>query len=95
MKSPVELNIYGIKCDACDYYDMSVKVDEYPKWINKPCPKCGENLLTEADYNNVKMLMEITKIVNKVTPSNESNEKPITMSVNMNGTGNMDFEIKE
>ena len=44
---------YGIKCDntKCDYIDLSVKFEEYPKWIDKPCPKCGTNLLTQEQYN--------------------------------------------
>jgi hypothetical protein len=95
MSNPVELNIYGIKCDACDFSDMSVKVEEYSEWVNKPCPKCGANLLTEADYNNVKMLMEVAKMTNSILPPNESNEERISMKVKMNGTGNMVFEIKE
>jgi hypothetical protein len=95
MANPVELNISGIKCDACDFNDMSVKVEEYSEWVNKPCPKCGANLLTEADYNNVKMLMEIAKITNSALPSNELTEERVSMEVKMNGTGNMDFKIKE
>lgn len=95
MSNPVELNIHGIQCDACDYSDMSVKVEDYPKWVNKPCPKCGENLLTEADYNNVKMMMEFAKLANSVIPPSEVEEEPVRISVKMNGTGDMDFEIKE
>ncbi|MDP4087622.1 MAG: hypothetical protein Q8934_23955 [Bacillota bacterium] len=95
MTNPVDLNIYGIKCDSCDFNDMSVKVEEYSEWVNKPCPKCGANLLTEDDYNNVKMLMEIAKLANSILPSNESNKERVSMEVKMNGTGKMDFEIKE
>lgn len=94
MKNPVELNIYGIKCDACDFKDMSVKVEEYAEWVNKLCPKCGANLLTEADYINVKMLMEMAKIANSVLPSRESDEEKITIDVKMDGTGKIDFDIK-
>ena len=44
---------YGIKCDntECDYLDLSVKFEEYPNWIDKPCPKCGTNLLTQSQYD--------------------------------------------
>lgn len=40
-------------CDntACDY-KAEVKQTELEGWINKPCPKCGENLLTPEDYIN-------------------------------------------
>jgi hypothetical protein len=44
--------ITGIKCDnpKCDFVDKSVTSDDYELWLNKPCPKCGENLLTEDDF---------------------------------------------
>ena len=46
--------IQGIKCDneKCDYADPTVQYEEYPNWINKPCPACGENLLTEKAYKD-------------------------------------------
>ena len=45
-------NLGGIKCDNpnCNYKDESVRSEEYYKWINKPCPICGHNLLTGKDY---------------------------------------------
>ena len=42
----MEINIYGLKCDYCDYRDDSVKFSEYEENIGKPCPNCGNNLLT-------------------------------------------------
>jgi hypothetical protein len=58
------LNIGGIKCDApgCTYRDNSVHLENYDLWLNKPCPLCGANLLTQADYNVVKTLVTITKV---------------------------------
>ena len=52
----VEVQIGGIKCDntKCDYEDMSIKYSDYEAWLNKPCPKCGDNLLTEKDYEFTK-----------------------------------------
>lgn len=62
-----------IKCDnpTCDYVvsrgpehgeveDISV----YEEYLNKPCPKCGENLLTEEDYKDTKKLFNIVKLFN-------------------------------
>lgn len=97
MKNALEINISGIKCDNpnCDYDDMSIKVEEYEQWLNKPCPKCGENLLTEDDYRNTQFLLEVTKIANKIYPKIEDDEKIVTMSVKMNGTGDMKLDIKE
>lgn len=93
MKDALELDIHGIKCDACDYRDDEVKVEDYDKWLNKPCPKCGANLLTEADYNNVKMLIAITNSFNGIFPQREDDEEVSTMSIEMNGTGDINLEV--
>lgn len=95
MKDALELNIYGIKCDVCDFKDETVKVEEYEQWLNKPCPKCGANLLTEADFNNVKMLMEFTKMANAILPKRDENEEVKKISIKLNGTGEMKFEVEE
>lgn len=50
----VECIISGIKCDYCDYRKDDVNFKEYPEYINKECPKCGHNLLTEQDYNKCR-----------------------------------------
>jgi hypothetical protein len=61
----MELEIGGIKCDTphCNYRDDSVKFEEYPKWINKPCPLCSKNLLTQADYDKCIKLQKTIKII--------------------------------
>ncbi len=66
MKENVEVKIEGLKCDnaSCNYRDDSVKREDYEKHINSECPKCGENLLTEADYNNVLILEQAVVLTN-------------------------------
>jgi ribosomal protein S27AE len=58
-----------VACDnqSCDY---SVPyTDETEKYlvlfINKPCPKCGENLLTMEDYLQYQNLMKVVNFVNR------------------------------
>ena len=60
--------VSGIKCDNinCDYADPSVTYAEYPQWVNRPCPKCGENLLTQEDYDICKQMDNMTKIVENI-----------------------------
>ena len=94
MKQAMSVEIKGIKCDGCDYKDESVKVKEYEAWLNRPCPQCGANLLTEADYHNVKVMMEFVKLANKITPPQASSAEPIRISAEMNGTGKVDYKIK-
>lgn len=97
MKDAIEMNIRGLKCDnpKCDYMDMTIKVEEYETYLNAKCPKCGEILLTEADYRNTKFLLGMVDLANKIFPKRKDDEKVATMSVKMNGSGRMDFNIKE
>jgi len=97
LENAVKLNVQGIKCDNkdCDYREANIPVEEYIKWLNKPCPKCGANLLTQADYDNIMFLMSLEVSMNKVMPQVNGNEKKSVISVEMNGTGDMNLVIKE
>ena len=57
-KPLIIIDIKGIKCDApdCDYHDDDVEFDPQ-KYLNAPCPECGENLFTEKD------LIALTKML--------------------------------
>ena len=92
----------GIKCDnpECDFVNQEVKIEDYKDWLNKPCPKCGSNLLTQADYDNVQMLLNLVDIINEnkdIFPDTEdmqnNSDEISTITFNMNGTGKMDIEI--
>ena len=93
----------GIKCDNpnCNYKDDSVQPNEYPNYLNKPCPICGSNLLTEADF---KSFIKIIKVINKVNSFGNKLPKFIQkrlekgkesdMSIDFNGSGKVDIKIK-
>ena len=85
------LNISGIKCDHCDYSDMEVEAVDYPDWLNRPCPKCGENLLTEADYQTVLYMTEVARLVNSLSvdaPVEKTQGKGnLKVTFDLNGTG--------
>ncbi len=91
----------GIKCDnsKCDFVDQSVRIQDYDKWLNKPCPKCGSNLLTQADYDNVQMLLSLVNIINENYPVTEETQnnfgKYTTISFNFDGSGKMEVEVNE
>ena len=92
----VEFNIRGIKCDACDYKDEDVKFEDYKEWLNKPCPKCGANLLTEKDLKNTKRLMKVAEFINTIIPlsPDEDYGEDIKCDVEMDGTGSVKFKVK-
>ncbi len=72
MEQRIEVTGHGLKCDnpSCDWTDPTVQVDDYPQWLNAPCPKCGENVLTEEDLNNTLMLRNIAKLFNSIPEEN-------------------------
>lgn len=60
----LKFEVSGIKCDTkgCGWSDTSVLVIDYLDWVNKPCPDCGGNLLTEADHiATIKMGSKVIK----------------------------------
>jgi hypothetical protein len=91
VKDALKLTIKGIKCDnpSCDYKNEDVSVSDYEKWLNKPCPKCGCNLLTQEDYEATMALIALTNTLNDVIPKAEDDEKMATVSIEMNGTGDI------
>jgi len=70
---------------------MSVQFEDYEQWLNKPCPDCGCNLLTKQDYDTVKVLIDLTAIVNEEVSGVAEGEQLLKMSVEFNGTGSVAF----
>jgi hypothetical protein len=66
----LQVKISGIKCDnkKCDFADKSVPFEEYKDWLNKPCPKCEHNLLTEKDYNIAVSIVKFVQFVSSKLP---------------------------
>lgn len=97
LSKAIEFKAGGIKCDneECDYNDMTVKYEDYKLWVNKPCPKCGQNLLTQQDYDSFMLLIGITEVMNSTMPAPTKGEPMGTMTVNFHGTGELDIKIKE
>lgn len=56
--------IRGMACDnpSCSYQNSSIGLDEYHHYLNKSCPECGENLLTEEDHAQIQALLSILDI---------------------------------
>lgn len=90
-KPMIELNVSGIKCDACPYEDKTVRADTYEKWVNRPCPDCGENLLTEKDYKTVLRIQKIVRVVNRILPKRKMKDEDLSvLELKMNGTGEVE-----
>jgi len=93
MKSILEIS--GIKCDCCKYKNSNVQMKDYNKWLNKSCPLCGSNLLTQADYETVKLMVYLVDTQNSNSAANNTDEPMITATISMNGSGNVKIENLE
>jgi len=85
----IDLNISGIKCDApgCDFINESVKMEDYKNWVNRPCPKCGANLLTQADLDAVNDLVEKANYINSLELPEEFLKNRARMEGSLDGSG--------
>ena len=87
----ISFDIKGIKCDnkACGWSDMTVAF-EPEKYLNAPCPMCGSNLFTQADYDKMKKMFIMAAAVNRFAKKFHwlfKWGKRKTFEVNMNGSG--------
>ena len=82
MQKNAEYTIGGLKCDnsKCDYTDPTIDFKDIEKWIDAPCPKCGENLLTKDDYFNAKMTVAAFDFINSIPPELLVNDPDVKLS---------------
>jgi len=71
-----------------------VRYEDYPQWLNRPCPKCGANLLTQADFDAVSWLLKeaekhkMLSVPSYLRPFSQPNK----FRVKFNGTGKIEYE---
>ncbi len=68
IKDLVDIKIHGIKCDMplCGWADMTVQFEKYSEYVNKPCPKCGSNLLTASAHAQCRKIVLVGYWLNKL-----------------------------
>ena len=88
------LKIAGIKCDApgCDYREDDIPMEDYEEWLDRECPECGANLLTEADLNTVKILMATVALANKLEDNDGDLGPRVQGNIEMDGSGEIKFK---
>ena len=67
MENNIEVTGGGLQCDSCDWKDETIAHADFKDWVNKPCPKCGANVLTEEDFRNAEVLEFAVNMVNSMT----------------------------
>ena len=95
-------HISGIKCDAenCDYAeefgDWGLTSEEIlataDTFINKPCPLCGANLLTQADYDAISNVLMLSNELNDIFGEMPDDTEQVKVSLNLNGSGDIEMD---
>lgn len=71
-----------IKCDnsPCDFIEYMDKIDPVI-WLNKPCPKCSSNLLSEDDYIAYVKYQQAVAAMERLDPSKLSELEDLAIDV--------------
>ena len=64
----VSVGATRVHCDYCGHNIDNVPYAELGEFVNKPCPVCGEDLLTEQDYLSAMVLIAVIN-GGDITPS--------------------------
>ena len=93
-KNLIDIAILGIKCDndVCDYKDMDIKFEDYSQYLDKPCPKCGESLLTQVDLDILNQMTGSIDIINSMSgllPPELLEGERIQLKCEMKGDGSI------
>ena len=54
--------------DHCDFTIADIPDEDAEGWVDRPCPRCGENLLTRDDYDRWSVVQKATELMNTLTP---------------------------
>jgi len=102
-RSPNRISVEGIKCvsDGCGYIELLEENEPLKSHLNKPCPNCSSNLLTQEDYDTMKKAKKLLFYFNLLTlpfwlysniktyfTKKEAKEVAV-VSFNMNGSGDL------
>jgi RNA polymerase subunit RPABC4/transcription elongation factor Spt4 len=76
-----------IVCDnpACDF-KRDIPFGNCEKWIDKPCPNCGENLLTREDFEKTQAVSVVI-----IDPRQSETEKEIVNAIYGQNPGVYEF----
>ena len=80
-----------LKCDAegCDHVEQVGTITE--DHVNMPCPACGANLLTQADWDDWKSMQGLLTAIEGVAVPADESDPGIAVSV---GLHNKETTIK-
>ena len=61
MSDLLNQGVMEVKCDNedCDFIEKNIKISEMEKWVDVPCPKCGNNLCTRECSETTKAFTDM------------------------------------
>ncbi len=87
----MDFKIQGLKCDNpdCDFCDLSIPFEQYEQYVNYPCPKCGQPLLTPQAYKMCLALKSMGNFITKLTGGAKEVDTIISGSLDMDKDGHI------
>jgi len=90
IETPRLLKVSGVACDNenCDYVNKNVQLGDFTQYLNKPCPKCGEILLTKEDYDIsvglVTAFQELADLLNQLDDKSQIEKATKELEIKLN-----------
>ena len=91
----IQYELNGLECDKCDWKDESIPLDDFEKWLDKPCPKCGAVVLTHEQLGQLNMMIEIADVLNQLDMDIDPNDPMMDMNIKIDGSANIKLNIQE
>ena len=87
----MDFNISGLKCDnpSCDYSNPDIPFEQYEQFINCPCPKCGQSLLTPQAYKMCVAMKNMGQFITKITGGEKENSSKVEVPLDMDEYGHV------
>ena len=64
MKKIIHTENINLRCDTCGHTIPNQKIDA--GLVGTRCPVCGNNMLTQKDFEKAKMVMGVVGLINKI-----------------------------
>jgi len=87
--------INGLQCDECGWEDKTIPLDDFDKWLDKPCPSCGATVITHEQLGHLIMMVEIADVMNQLDIPIDPNDPMVEMNVKIKDTNDIELEIKD
>ena len=85
-----------VNCDTpgCGF-SAEITDSELPQWLNKPCPKCGENLLTQEDFDSVSRLLHVIDQAGSIAKALNLPDKNVIVKAKTNTKGGINIDVSD